>query len=31
MVSSHLAVLEDTPEHRDGIAAFRSRMRGAKK
>ena len=31
MVSSHMAVLEDTPEHRDGIAAFRSRMRGAKK
>ncbi len=22
MVSSHMAVLEDTPEHRAGIAAF---------
>ena len=30
MVSSHMAVLEDTPEHRAGIAAFRTRARGAK-
>jgi enoyl-CoA hydratase/carnithine racemase len=30
MVSSHMAVLEDLPEHRAGIAAFRSRSRGAK-
>jgi len=30
MVSSHMAVLEDTPEHRAGIAAFRGRSRGAK-
>ena len=28
MVSSHMAVLEDLPEHRDGIAAFRNRARG---
>ncbi|MDP1692720.1 MAG: enoyl-CoA hydratase-related protein [Burkholderiaceae bacterium] len=28
MVSSHMAVLEDLPEHRAGIAAFRSRSRG---
>lgn len=27
MVSSHMAVLEDLPEHRDGIAAFRNRAR----
>jgi hypothetical protein len=26
MVSSHMAILEDTPEHRAGIAAFRNRM-----
>ncbi len=30
MVSSHMAVLEDTAEHRAGIAAFRTRARGAK-
>ncbi|MEO8296610.1 MAG: hypothetical protein ABI574_02265 [Burkholderiales bacterium] len=30
MVSSHMAVLEDPPEHRAGIAAFRARARGAK-
>jgi enoyl-CoA hydratase/carnithine racemase len=30
MVSSHMSVLEDTPEHRAGIAAFRTRARGAK-
>lgn len=30
MVSSHMAVLEDLPEHRAGIAAFRSRARGGK-
>ncbi|MDO8440340.1 MAG: enoyl-CoA hydratase-related protein [Polaromonas sp.] len=30
MVSSHMAVLEDTPEHRDGIAAFRNRARSAR-
>lgn len=29
MVSSHMAVLEDLPEHRAGIAAFRSRSRAA--
>ena len=28
MVSSHMAVLEDLPEHREGIAAFRNRTRG---
>lgn len=28
MVSSHMAVLEDLPKHRDGIAAFRNRARG---
>lgn len=26
-VSSHMAVLEDTPEHRAGIAALRNRPR----
>lgn len=30
MVSSHMAVLEDLPEHRAGIAAFRGRDRGAR-
>ena len=30
MVSSHMAVLEDTPEHRAGIAAFRTRSRASK-
>jgi enoyl-CoA hydratase/carnithine racemase len=30
MVSSHMAVLEDLPEHRDGIAAFRNRTRAAR-
>ena len=29
MVSSHMAVLEDTPEHRAGIAAFRTRSRAS--
>ena len=31
MVSSHMAVLEDLPEHRAGIAAFRDRARGKSK
>lgn len=30
MVSSHMSVLEDTPEHRAGIAAFRERTRAKK-
>ncbi len=30
MVSSHMAVLEDLPEHRAGIAAFRTRTRAGK-
>jgi enoyl-CoA hydratase/carnithine racemase len=30
MVSSHMAVLEDTPEHRAGIAAFRNRPQSKK-
>lgn len=30
MVSSHMAVMEDTPEHRAGVEAFRSRQRAAR-
>ncbi|MGK2900027.1 MAG: enoyl-CoA hydratase/isomerase family protein [Burkholderiaceae bacterium] len=30
MVSSHMAVLEDLPEHRAGVAAFRTRTRAGK-
>lgn len=30
MVTSHMTVLQDLPEHRDDIASFRNRMRGAK-